>query len=106
MFFTFIFNLNFQPPPLPTKLNPFMLIGKAIYCHFVMRNLQYPLPQDIRKFIIHQIYRLSYWVRNNRRRWRPSMLDYSDSEHIIAIETTDKMTDGQIAAKAREYFHK
>ena len=27
-------------------------------------------------------------------------------KHIIAIETTDKMTDGQIAAKAREYFHK
>ena len=26
--------------------------------------------------------------------------------HIIAMETTDKMTDRQIAAKAREYFHK
>ena len=25
---------------------------------------------------------------------------------IIAVETTDKMTDGQIAAKVREYFHK
>jgi len=27
-------------------------------------------------------------------------------KHIIAIETADKMTDGQIAAKVREYFHK
>ena len=27
-------------------------------------------------------------------------------EHIIAIETVDKMTDRQIAAKVREYFHK
>jgi hypothetical protein len=26
--------------------------------------------------------------------------------HIIAIETSDKMTDRQIAAKVREYFHK
>jgi hypothetical protein len=26
--------------------------------------------------------------------------------HIIAIETVDKMTDRQIAAKVREYFHK
>jgi stalled ribosome rescue protein Dom34 len=26
--------------------------------------------------------------------------------HIIAIETADKMTDRQIAAKVREYFHK
>ena len=26
--------------------------------------------------------------------------------HIIAVETADKMTDGQIAAKVREYFHK
>ena len=26
--------------------------------------------------------------------------------HIIAMETVDKMTDGQIAAKVREYFHK
>ena len=26
--------------------------------------------------------------------------------HIIAMETTDKMTDRQIAAKVREYFHK
>ena len=27
-------------------------------------------------------------------------------EHIIAIETVDKMTNRQIAAKVREYFHK
>lgn len=27
-------------------------------------------------------------------------------EHIIAVETVDKMTDRQIAAKVREYFHK
>ena len=27
-------------------------------------------------------------------------------KHIIAIETADKMTDRQIAAKVREYFHK
>ena len=26
--------------------------------------------------------------------------------HIIAVETVDKMTDRQIAAKVREYFHK
>jgi len=26
--------------------------------------------------------------------------------HIIAIETADKMTDRQIAARVREYFHK
>jgi hypothetical protein len=26
--------------------------------------------------------------------------------HIIAIQTVDKMTDRQIAAKVREYFHK
>ena len=26
--------------------------------------------------------------------------------HIIAVETADKMTDRQIAAKVREYFHK
>ena len=26
--------------------------------------------------------------------------------HIIAIETADKMTDRQIAAKVRKYFHK
>lgn len=26
--------------------------------------------------------------------------------HIIAVETIDKMTDRQIAAKVREYFHK
>ena len=26
--------------------------------------------------------------------------------HVIAIETVDKMTDRQIAAKVREYFHK
>jgi hypothetical protein len=26
--------------------------------------------------------------------------------HIIAIETADKMTDGQIAARVREHFHK
>jgi stalled ribosome rescue protein Dom34 len=26
--------------------------------------------------------------------------------HIIAMETVDKMTDRQIAAKVREYFHK
>jgi hypothetical protein len=26
--------------------------------------------------------------------------------HIIAMETSDKMTDRQIAAKVREYFHK
>ena len=26
--------------------------------------------------------------------------------HIIAVETLDKMTDRQIAAKVREYFHK
>ena len=26
--------------------------------------------------------------------------------HIIAMETADKMTDRQIAAKVREYFHK
>jgi stalled ribosome rescue protein Dom34 len=26
--------------------------------------------------------------------------------HIIAIETVDKMTDRQVAAKVREYFHK
>jgi stalled ribosome rescue protein Dom34 len=26
-------------------------------------------------------------------------------KHIIAIETADKMTDRQIAAKVREYFH-
>jgi hypothetical protein len=26
--------------------------------------------------------------------------------HILAIETADKMTDRQIAAKVREYFHK
>jgi hypothetical protein len=26
--------------------------------------------------------------------------------HIIAVQTTDKMTDRQIAAKVREYFHK
>ena len=27
-------------------------------------------------------------------------------KHIVAIETADKMTDRQIAAKVREYFHK
>jgi hypothetical protein len=27
-------------------------------------------------------------------------------KHIIAIEAADKMTDRQIAAKVREYFHK
>jgi hypothetical protein len=27
-------------------------------------------------------------------------------KHIIAVETVDKMTDRQIAAKVREYFHK
>ena len=26
--------------------------------------------------------------------------------HIIAVETVDKMTDRQVAAKVREYFHK
>ena len=26
-------------------------------------------------------------------------------DHVIAIETVDKMTDRQIAAKVREYFH-
>ena len=26
-------------------------------------------------------------------------------KQIIAVETTDKMTDGQIVAKVREYFH-
>ena len=26
--------------------------------------------------------------------------------HVIAVETADKMTDRQIAAKVREYFHK
>jgi hypothetical protein len=26
--------------------------------------------------------------------------------HIVAMETTDKMTDRQIAAKVRKYFHK
>jgi hypothetical protein len=26
--------------------------------------------------------------------------------HIIAVETIDKLTDRQIAAKVREYFHK
>ena len=26
--------------------------------------------------------------------------------HIVAVETADKMTDRQIAAKVREYFHK
>lgn len=27
-------------------------------------------------------------------------------DHIIAVQTTDKMTDRQVAAKVREYFHK
>ena len=27
------------------------------------------------------------------------------SERIVGIETTDKMTDGQIAAKVRQHFH-
>jgi hypothetical protein len=27
-------------------------------------------------------------------------------EHIIAMETADKMTDRQVAAKVREFFHK
>ena len=27
-------------------------------------------------------------------------------DRIVAVETTDKMTDRQIAAKVREYFHK
>jgi len=27
-------------------------------------------------------------------------------QHIIAIETADKLTDNQVAAKVREYFHK
>jgi len=26
--------------------------------------------------------------------------------HVIAVETVDKMTDRQVAAKVREYFHK
>ena len=27
-------------------------------------------------------------------------------KHIVSFETADKMTDGQIVAKVREYFHK
>jgi len=27
-------------------------------------------------------------------------------ENIIALETCDKMTDGQVASKVRDYFHK
>ena len=34
-------------------------------------------------------------------------LDHAQlGKQIIAIETADKMTDGQIAAKVHEYFHK